>query len=406
MPRLATLPQPQSGQVGAADPAAAGGRAARVASVDIVRGGVMVLMALDHVRDFVTNLRFQPENLERGSAALFAPRWVTHFCAPAFFLLAGIGIGITKGRGQSNRDLTEFLLTRGVWLIVAELTFTAVGWRFDLNLMPLFGIVLWALGWSMIVMAALIWLPPVLLAGLSLATIALHNLTDGVRPADFGALAPLWHFLHVPGFAIPGKLLIAYPLVPWVAVMALGFVLADVYQWSPRRRRNFLVSMGVAATLLFVAMRAVNDYGNAQPWTAQRTPALTVASFLNVTKYPPSLQFLLMTLGPTLVVLALAERLRGRLSDWLKVYGSVPFFFYVVHIFVAHAVGVALALIQGGELRRIPVVLDPGSLPAWYGVSLPGVYVAWALVVILMYFPCRWFARIKRTRGEWWLRYL
>src|SRR5687768_11458876 len=233
----------------------------RVASVDVVRGAVMVLMALDHVRDYVTNLRFQPENLERGSAALFATRWVTHFCAPAFFILAGIGIGIARARGQSDAALTRFLLTRGLWLVVAELTFTAVGWRLDFNLMPLFGIVLWALGWSMIVMAALIWLPRVLLAGLSLATIALHNLTDGMRPADFGALAPLWHFLHVPGFAIPGKLLIAYPLVPWVAVMALGFVIADVYHWDARRRRAFLVWIGLGTTLLFIAMRAVNGYG-------------------------------------------------------------------------------------------------------------------------------------------------
>jgi uncharacterized membrane protein len=405
MTDVATIPQPQSARPRSADPAATG-TVARVPSVDVVRGGVMVLMALDHVRDFVTNLRFQPENLERGSAALFATRWVTHFCAPAFFLLAGIGVGIAQARGASKADLTRFLLTRGLWLIVAELTFTSVGWRFDFDLMPLFGIVLWALGWSMIVMAALIWLPRALLAGLSLATIALHNLADGVRPADFGELAPLWHFLHVPGFAIPGTLLIAYPLVPWVAVMALGFVLADIYRWDAERRRKLLVWAGVAATLLFVVMRALNGYGNPQPWSAQRTPGLTVASFLNVTKYPPSLQFLLMTLGPTLVVLALAERMRGRVSEWLKVYGSVPFFFYVVHIFVAHAVGVALALIQGGELRRIPVVLDPSSLPDWYGVSLPGVYVAWALVVVLMYFPCRWFARMKRTRGDWWLRYL
>ena len=372
----------------------------------MVRGGVMVLMALDHVRDFVTNLRFQPENLERGTAALFATRWVTHFCAPAFFLLAGVGIGIARARGASNRELTRFLLTRGLWLIIAELTFTAVGWRFDFNLMPLFGIVLWALGWSMIVMAALTWVPRGLLAGLSIATIALHNLADGVRPADLGALAPLWHFLHVPGFAIPGVLLIAYPLVPWVAVMALGFVLAEVYHWDAHRRRRFLIWTGVAATLLFVALRALNGYGNPLPWAAQRTPALTVASFFNVTKYPPSLLFLLMTLGPTLVVLALAERVRGRIGQWLQVYGNVPFFFYVVHIFVAHAVGVALALVQGGELRRIPVVLDPSSLPHWYGVSLLGVYVAWALVVLLMYFPCRWFAHVKRTRGEWWLRYL
>ena len=323
----AAVHQPFTTPLDAVDPAVEVKRVARVTSVDIVRGAVMVLMALDHVRDFVTNLRFQPENLERGSAALFATRWVTHFCAPAFFLLAGVGIGIARARGQSNAALTRFLLTRGLWLIVAELTFTAIGWRFDFNLMPLFGIVIWALGWSMIVMAALIWLPRGLLAGLSIATIALHNLTDSVRPADLGAIAPLWHFLHVPGFAIPGRLLIAYPLVPWVAVMAVGFVLADVYAWDAERRRRFLVWTGVAVTLGFVALRALNGYGNPQPWATQRTAALTVAAFLNVTKYPPSLQFLLMTLGPTLVVLALAERMRGRIAEWLQVYGNVPVFF-------------------------------------------------------------------------------
>lgn len=378
----------------------------RIGSIDVVRGGVMILMALDHVRDYVTDLRFPPENLARGSAALFATRWVTHFCAPAFFLLAGVGIGIAKNRGMTTADTSRFLLVRGLWLIVAELTFTAVGWRFDFQLLPAFGIVLWALGWSMILMAALIWLPRVLLALISIATIAAHNLTDAIRPADLGALAPLWHFLHVPGFAIPGKLLIAYPLVPWVAVMALGFVLADVYHWDAQRRRRFLIWTGVAATLLFVALRAVNGYGNPDVWSGQRTPALTVASFLNARKYPPSLQFLLMTLGPTFVMLAVAERMRGRVAQWLRVYGSVPFFFYVVHIYLAHAIAVVLALVQGGQLRRIPVVTDPTSLPDWYGVSLPGVYVAWALVVLLMYYPCRWFAQIKATRTDWWLRYL
>jgi uncharacterized membrane protein len=378
----------------------------RIASIDIVRGGVMVLMALDHVRDYVTNLRFQPENLARGTAALFATRWVTHFCAPAFFLLAGIGIGIAKNRGMPTSDLSRFLLVRGLWLIVADLVVTAIGWQFGFKLIPAFGIVLWALGWSMILMAALIWLPRVLLAVISVTTIAAHNLADAIRPADLGPLAPLWHFLHVPGFAIPGKLLIAYPFVPWVAVIALGFVLADVYHWDAQRRRNFLIWTGVAATLLFVALRAMNGYGNPEAWEAQRTPALTVASFLNVRKYPPSLQFLLMTLGPTFVVVAVAERMRGRVARWLSTYGSVPFFFYVVHIYLAHAIAVVLALIQGGELRRIPIVTDPAAIPDWYGVSLPGVYVAWALVVVLMYYPCRWFARIKATRGDWWLRYL
>ena len=378
----------------------------RIASIDIVRGGVMVLMALDHVRDYVTNFRFPPENLARGTAALFATRWVTHFCAPAFFLLAGLGIGIAKSRGVSHPAMSRFLLVRGLWLIVAEVTFTSVGWRFSFDLLPVFAVVFWALGWSMIVMAALIWLPRVLLAIVSLATIFAHNLLDGVQPAAFGAFAPLWHVLHVPGFAIPGRLLVAYPLIPWVAVMALGFVLADVYHWDPRRRRSLFIWTGLAATLLFVAMRAVNGYGNPDSWMAQRTPALTVASFLNVRKYPPSLQFLLMTLGPTLVMLAYAERMRGRVAEWLTVYGSVPFFYYVVHIFVAHAVGVLLALIQGGELRRIPIITDPASLPDWYGVSLAGVYVAWVLVVLLMYYPCRWFARLKATRRDWWLRFV
>jgi uncharacterized membrane protein len=246
----------------------------------------------------------------------------------------------------------------------------------------------------------------VLLAVIALATIALHNLADSIQPAAFGAFAPFWHFLHVPGFAIPGKLVVAYPLVPWFAVMALGFVVADAHHWDAERRRKLFIWGGLAATVLFIAIRALNGYGNPDAWSAQRTPALTVASFLNVRKYPPSLLFLLMTLGPTLVMLAYAERMRGRVAEWLQVYGSVPFFYYVGHIFVAHAVSVALALVQGGELRSIPIITDPASLPDWYGVSLPGVYVAWALVVLLMYYPCRWFARLKATRRDWWLRYL
>src|SRR5688572_28963205 len=394
------------GSATGASPFMSPGTPGRIASIDVVRGGVMVLLALGHLPDYGTNLRFQPENLAPGTAALFPARLVTHFCAPAVFLPAGIGIGIAKNRGMTTAGMSRFLLVRGLWLIVADLTFTAIGWRFGFQLLPAFGIVLWALGWSMILMAALIWLPRALIAVMSIATIVAHNLTDAIRPTDLGALAPLWHFLHVPGFAIPGKLLIAYPLVPWFAVMALGFVLADAYHWDAHRRRSFLIWTGLAVTLLFVTLRALNGYGNPEAWSVQRTPALTVASLLNVRKYPPSLHFLLMTLGPTLVVLAVAERMRGRIAGWLRVYGSVPFFFYVVHIYLAHALAIVLAAIQGGELRRIPVVTDPGAVPEWYGVSLPGVYAAWALVVFLMYYPCRWFARIKATRTSWWLRYL
>jgi uncharacterized membrane protein len=383
-----------------------GSRQARVASIDTLRGGVMVLMALDHVRDYVTNVRVRPEDLERGSAALFATRWVTHFCAPAFSLLAGVGIGLAIDRGKPAAEMSRFLVVRGVWLILLDLVVTAAGWQFGFHLIPAFALVLWALGLSMIVMAALIHLPRAIVAAGSLVMIATHNLFDGVQPESWGALAPLWHVLHVPGFAIPGKLFIAYPLVPWVAVMALGYVLAGVYRWDGMRRRAFLIQMGVAATVLFLIVRGINAYGDPAPWTAQRTTALTVASFLNVRKYPPSLDFLLMTLGPTLIALALVQRARTRVASWLSVYGRVPLFFYVVHIYMAHALAVALAYAQGGTLRRILAVTDPASIPAWYGLSLPGVYVAWAIVVVAMYPLCRWFARLKQERRDWWLSYL
>jgi uncharacterized membrane protein len=236
--------------------------------------------------------------------------------------------------------------------------------------------------------------------------IAGHNLLDAIGPAQLGAFAPIWHVLHVPGFAIPDVLFVAYPLIPWVFVMALGSTLALFYEWDPGRRRRTLVWCGAAAIVGFVLLRALNGYGDPSPWSSQRTSALTVASFLNARKYPPSLDFLLMTLGPALIALALAERARGRVSGWMAVYGRVPLFFYVVHIFFAHALAVALALWQGGELRRIPVVNDPASIPDWYGVPLPGVYAFWAALVLVMYPVCKWYADVKRRRTDWWLRYV
>ena len=371
----------------------------RVSSVDIVRGAVMVLMALDHVRDYVTNLRYRPEDLSKASVALFATRWLTHFCAPAFSLLAGVGVGLYMSRGRSAGETSRFLVTRGLWLLVLELVITPVGWQFGFHLIPAFALVLWALGWSMIVLAALVHLPRWLVAALSVVVIAGHNLLDRLPPS------PVWQVLHIPGFVIPGKLFVGYPLIPWVAVMSLGWALADIYRWDAARRRSFLLRTGALATAAFVALRYMNGYGNPFPWSPMPTVGLTIASFLNVLKYPPSLDFLLMTLGPVLIALALTEGVRGRIADWLMVYGRVPLFYYVLHIFVAHAVAVVIALAQGGELRRIPVVSNPELIPPWYGVSLPGVYLAWAVVVALMYLPCRWYAGLKSRRDDWWIRY-
>ena len=378
----------------------------RIGSVDIVRGLIMVFMALDHVRDYVSRDHFAPENLARGTAALFATRWITHFCAPGFFLLAGVGIGISLARGATPGQLSRFLVTRGLWLWVLDVAITPVLWQFDWPPVPVLAIVLWGLGSAMIIMALLVHLPWQAVLGLSLLIIFGHNLLDGVKAADLGGFAPLWSLVHGPGFLIPDKLLVIYPPVPWGAVMALGYVLARLYQDTPDRRRMILVMSGLGAIVLFVLLRSINGYGNPVPWSDQRTPALTVASFFNVTKQPPSLQFLLMTLGPIALMLAFTENARGRFAEFLSTFGRVPLFYYVLHILVAHLVALPLAYVQGGEWLRLRVLTDIGEFPEWFGVGLPGVYAFWILVVLLLYYPCRWWGRLKATRDDWWLRYL
>ena len=382
-------------------PASAAARQ-RVLSVDVLRGAVMILMALDHTRDYFTYLRFPPENLAKATPALFATRWVTHFCAPVFFLLAGVGASLAVSAGKSRREVSWFLLTRGLWLIVLEMTVLQFAWNFSFGF-PLFLLVIWALGWSMILLSLLIFLPRWAIATIAIVMIASHNLLDPIRPDAFGSLAPLWHFLHVPGFVL-GKALIGYPLIPWCGVMALGYALGAIFDWTPEARRKLLVQAGIAMVVAFIVLRFFNLYGNPAPWTVQRSAAMTVASFLNLLKYPPSLMYLLMTLGPALVALALLDNVRGRIANAIAVFGRVPMFYYVVHIFVIHILAYIFALIQGG--RGDFLSLDVGSFPEWYGTGLPGVYLAWAIVILILYLPCRWFASLKSRRKDPWLSYL
>lgn len=378
--------------------------AGRIGSVDIVRGLAMVFMALDHIRDYVSRDHFQPEDLSRGSAALFATRWFTHFCAPAFFLLAGTGIGLSRGMND-RAALSRFLATRGLWLLVLDLVITPVLWQFGPPPIPALALTLWALGWSMIVMALVIHVDTRIVLFTALVLIAGHNLFDGLKVTTPG-LSQLWSFLHARGFLVPGALIVVYPLIPWVAVMALGYVLAALYRGDAARRRSILLWAGSGAVLLFVVLRLMNGYGNPTQWAWQRSPALTVASFLNVTKQAPSLMFLAMTLGPIFVLLALTERARGPVAEWLAVYGRVPLVYYVLHIAVSHLVALPLPFIQGGEWMRLGILTDIESFPDWYGLGLPGVYLYWGLVVALCYYPCRWWARLKATRTDWWLRYM
>lgn len=373
----------------------------RVTSVDLLRGLVMIIMALDHTRDYTSNLRIRPEDMQQATFGLFMTRWITHFCAPTFFLLAGLGASLMLRGGRTKAQVSRFLLTRGLWLIFLEVTVLHFAWNFNWGF-PKFLLVIWALGLSMILLAALIFIPTRILAVLSVLVIAGHNLLDGVKPEMLGSLAPLWVVLHTPGLLSP-KFFVGYPLIPWFAVMSLGYALGEVFRWEPAARKQFLIRAGIAASIAFILLRFFNIYGNPFPWSAQRSAAMTVASFLNTNKYPPSLLYLLMTLGPAMIALAFFENARGKLVDMITVYGKVPFFYYVTHIFVIHIISAALAQSQGGAWQFLS--LDTGSFPKWYGVSLPGVYLIWAIVIALLYFPCKWFAGLRARRGDWWLSY-
>ncbi len=347
-------------------------------SVDAVRGLVMIIMALDHVRDFfhAGATSFSPEDLTRTTTALFLTRWITHICAPVFMLTAGLGAFYWLQRGHSKPELTEFLVKRGLWLVLLEVTYL----HFD----PFLLTVLWALGWSMVALGILAYLPFRMLAGFSIAVIALHNLLDSVPSTGW-----LWTILHRPGviYRGPPMIRVAYPLVPWIAVMAAGFCFGRIMQLDPPVRRRWLVCLGSTLTLAFIAIRAINAYGDPAPWSAD-IPGTVVLSFLKCTKYPPSLDFLLMTLGPAMLLLAWFERLQFAPTNPLMVFGRVPLFYFLAHFLLAHVVAVALQHLGG------------------HGYSLGAVYLFWIGVVAVLYPVCLWYGRLKKRRKDWWLSYL
>jgi uncharacterized membrane protein len=404
--------------------AIAGTGAGRIVSLDIMRGLVMVIMALDHARDFFSNLPFEPENLAQTYYALFFTRWITHFCAPLFFFLAGTG-AFFYGRRRTPQALTRFLWTRGLWLIFIEFTVVGTAWTF---LFPwgFFGVI-WCLGASMVLMAAIVRMPLRWIAAFSAILIFGHDLLDPVRPRQFGSFAWLWTILHVRG----GVLLpfhvqkfVLFPLIPWLGVMAAGYVFGSIYLLEKERRRKLIAQIGLGLTVAFVVLRLTNLYGNPPvglggvsqgPWHVQPTVEKTVILFFDVEKYPPSLQFLLMTLGPSLLLLAWLDKKLdqkdGRQSistalSPLLTFGRVPMFFYVVHLYLIHSLAVLVAvlfhqpvawLFQGGFLFGAP--------DSW-GFNLPFVYLMWITAVVILYFPCRWYEGVKQRRKDWWLSYI
>src|SRR5262245_60484353 len=385
----------------------------RVESIDVLRGLVMILMALDHTRDFFGATAISPTDLTRATAPLFFTRWITHICAPVFFLLTGTSAHLTLVR-RSLPQLSRLLVTRGLWLIALELTILrCFGYQFNVDYRVTLLVVLWALGWSMVVLAALVRLPASAVTAVGAAMIASHNLLDPIRPASLGAFAPLWTVLHAQGvvFATPAHtVFVAYPLIPWIGVTAVGFGLGTLYSQAGERRRRTLLGLGLALTTSFLVLRWMNVYGDPVPWRAQPSALFTALSFLNTTKYPPSLLFLLMTLGPAALVL---WKIDVRTPSWLspsRVIGKVPLFYFVLHLMLIHLLAVAVCYARYGtahwmfespRLDQYPFTPPPG-----WGYSLPVVYALWITVVVLLFPACRWYAAIKERRAAWWVSYL
>jgi uncharacterized membrane protein len=392
--------------------------ATRITSVDLLRGLVMVIMALDHTREYFTNTNFSPEDLAHTSGAMFFTRFVTHFCAPVFSLLAGTGAFLAVSRGKTVQEVSRFFWTRGIWLVFLELTFIGFGWTF---FMPFgFAGVIWILGWSMVAMAVIVRLPVRWIAVLGVVMIVGHNLLDGISPDSFGKFSWLWMFLHSPGMywiKEPTRYLyFTYPFIPWVGVMASGYAMGALLQRPDRKKLFFRIGIGM--TLAFFVLRGINLYGNGTaglppsvgPWSVQTTLTLSVISFFNTLKYPPSLDYLLMTLGPALIALAWfdgvkAERGLGRV---LLVFGRVPMFYYVLHIYLIHIMAIVVALLihqPSAFLWSWDFILQP--LPDGYGHGLPFIYLMWICVPLILYVPCRRYMEFKRQHREWrWLSYL
>jgi uncharacterized membrane protein len=385
----------------------------RIDSVDVVRGVIMIVMALDHVRDFLGIPGRGATDPATTTVALFFTRWITHFCAPVFFLLTGTSARLSLGR-KTRRELSRFLWTRGLWLIVLDtVVLRCLAYQFNFDYHVTLLLVLWALGWSMIALSMLIYLPPTAVVIVGAVLVVGHNLLDGVKAETFGALAPVWSLLHAQGkiFAISDHAVFeAYPLVPWIGVTALGWALGASYAWAAERRQRFLLRMGGSLTAGFLVLRALNLYGDPSRWAPQDTTVATVLSFLNTTKYPPSLLFLLMTLGPALIFLRVAEAPTPRWLEPARTIGRVPMFYYLVHFPLIHVVAVVVSAVQFGTIAGMfesPTVAQyPVTFPPGWGFALPGVYAAWIGIVVAVYPLCRWFAAVKQRRRDWWLSYL
>ena len=387
----------------------------RITSIDLLRGTIMIIMVLDHVRDYfhAGAFLYGPLDLAKTNAPVFFTRWITHFCAPIFMLLAGTA-AFLFGQKKTKKELSGFLFKRGLWLVFLEFTVINFGWNFNIQFPNLFLIVIWALGISMMVLAALIHLPKRIILIACLVVVMGHNLLDAVHIPGNTLSSFGWALLHEQNFFSLGRenFLVGYPLVPWIAVMPLGYCLGEWYAggYDAGKRKKQLIVAGIAAIILFIVLRYTNLYGDPSKWSVQKNPLFTFLSFINVTKYPPSLLYLLITLGPALLLLAAMEKLQGAAVKVISIYGRVPMFFYLLHIYLVHL----MAMIASGLFTNVAWQNWILRQPVWfntdlkgYGFSLGVVYLVWILVVVALFPLCKRYDHYKQAHKEkWWLSYL
>ena len=377
----------------------------RLDGIDFLRGLVMAVMVLDHARDFFGGSSMNPRDVH--DAGLFVTRWVTHFWAPIFVFLAGVSAFLYGNRGRTKPQVARFLLTRGLWLMIIEITVVRLAWTFNLSYDFVFMQVIWAIGCAMVALAALIYLPRWAIATFALTMIFGHNLLDGVQPD--GSWRWLWVVTHATGTLRPTpgiEIMAIYPLIPWVAVMAAGYALAPVFLQPEEERRGTLLCIGFAVTVGFVVLRASNLYGDPAPWSGQDGFVPTLLSFINCEKYPPSLLYLAMTIGPGLILLGLFQNASSGLARVVVAIGRVPFLFYVAHIVLLHVMAVAVAHVTIGDIGWLFRHMPAFNKPEDYGLTLPAVYALWIVALALLYPICRWFGALKQRRKDWWLSYL
>lgn len=389
----------------------------RIPSLDVLRGVVMILMALDHTRDFFTNQNIDLMDPSHLSLPYFFTRWITHLCAPTFVFLAGVGAYMQLARGQSKGAVSRFLAIRGCWLIFLELTVVYFVWIG----MPGVSIlqVIWAIGVSMVFLSGLVWLPIPVVAAIGVIFVAGHNALDGIHAASLGHWSGLWMIGHESGFVnFHGRpiLYILYPIVPWNGLMALGFCFGRLWISPTAQRIRWSAGLGAGFVALFSILRAFHGYGDPNTWTSQHGIAPAITTFLNVEKYPPSLQYICITMGLSLLLLAWFESLisSGR-APWLRstaeVYGRVPLAYYVLHVGLIHLLTIITCALTGHDWHRFTTPLPYGSValgtPQGYGFSLPIIYLIWIGIVASLYWPMKRYANYKRTHPEnKWLSYL